>query len=156
MKVLHLAMHEDSGAGRAASRLHHGLLNQGVESSMLVLQKGSMHPSVSQLNRQSVVLKKIQAKAFGRIFDRLFSGIITFSIISTPSLFLIQISAFKADVINLHWVGWEYLRIEDLKRLEVPLVWTLQDMWPFTGGCHYSQTCERYTQACGQCPQLKG
>ena len=27
-------------------------------------------------------------------------------------------------------------------------------MWPFTGGCHYSGECDRYTQSCGVCPQL--
>jgi glycosyltransferase involved in cell wall biosynthesis len=27
-------------------------------------------------------------------------------------------------------------------------------MWAFTGGCHYSQDCDRYTASCGACPQL--
>jgi glycosyltransferase involved in cell wall biosynthesis len=27
-------------------------------------------------------------------------------------------------------------------------------MWAFTGGCHYSQDCERYTASCGACVQL--
>jgi glycosyltransferase involved in cell wall biosynthesis len=27
-------------------------------------------------------------------------------------------------------------------------------MWPFTGGCHYSQECDRYTDSCGACPKL--
>jgi glycosyltransferase involved in cell wall biosynthesis len=27
-------------------------------------------------------------------------------------------------------------------------------MWPFTGGCHYSGECDKYTQSCGHCPQL--
>jgi glycosyltransferase involved in cell wall biosynthesis len=27
-------------------------------------------------------------------------------------------------------------------------------MWAFTGGCHYSQDCDRYTASCGVCPQL--
>jgi glycosyltransferase involved in cell wall biosynthesis len=28
-------------------------------------------------------------------------------------------------------------------------------MCPFTGGCHYSRECNKYTQSCGYCPQLK-
>jgi glycosyltransferase involved in cell wall biosynthesis len=36
----------------------------------------------------------------------------------------------------------------------VPLVWTLHDMNPFTGGCHYSAGCERFATACGACPAL--
>lgn len=27
-------------------------------------------------------------------------------------------------------------------------------MWPFTGGCHYDNFCDRFTGACGNCPQL--
>jgi glycosyltransferase involved in cell wall biosynthesis len=35
-----------------------------------------------------------------------------------------------------------------------PVVWTLHDMWPFTGGCHYSASCEKYKTDCARCPQL--
>jgi glycosyltransferase involved in cell wall biosynthesis len=35
-----------------------------------------------------------------------------------------------------------------------PIVWTLHDMWPFTGGCHYDNECGRYSQSCGRCPVL--
>lgn len=41
-----------------------------------------------------------------------------------------------------------------MKRLDLPLVWTCHDMWAFTGGCHYSGNCDRYTKSCGSCPQL--
>src|SRR3546814_18626808 len=27
-------------------------------------------------------------------------------------------------------------------------------MWAFTGGCHYTAGCERYSTGCGRCPQL--
>lgn len=46
------------------------------------------------------------------------------------------------------------MRIETLARLELPLVWTLHDMWAFTGGCHYDGGCERFVSACGHCPIL--
>jgi glycosyltransferase involved in cell wall biosynthesis len=41
-----------------------------------------------------------------------------------------------------------------LRKLKKPVVWTLRDMWPFTGGCHQSMDCDRYTNDCGSCPQL--
>ena len=155
MKILHLAMHEDSGAGRAASRLHLGLLNEKVDSSVLVLQKGSQHQSVIKLDEQIVLFKKIQAKLLGKYLSKIWGRDTTFSVNATPSLIENRINNLKASVINLHWVGWEYLRIEELKSFKVPLVWTLQDMWPFTGGCHYSEECDRYTNSCGACPQLR-
>ncbi|MBW2067132.1 MAG: glycosyltransferase, partial [Deltaproteobacteria bacterium] len=39
-------------------------------------------------------------------------------------------------------------------RLGKPVVWRLSDMWPFTGGCHYSGGCLRYEASCGRCPLL--
>jgi glycosyltransferase involved in cell wall biosynthesis len=35
-----------------------------------------------------------------------------------------------------------------------PLVWTLHDINPLTGGCHYGGLCDRFTSRCGACPQL--
>lgn len=153
MKVLHLAMHEGSGAGRAASRLHLGLLNEAVNSSVLVLQKSSDLESVIKLEQISLY-KRIQAKLSVIALGQFFSCETTFSVNTTPSFIQNQIKHLNPDVINLHWVGWEFLRIEELKRFKAPLVWTLQDMWPFTGGCHYNQECDRYTNSCGTCPQL--
>lgn len=155
MKILHLAMHEGSGAGRAALRLHIGLLRETINSSLLAIQKGSDLQSVVKPSYQTVLAKNIQAKLFGRYLSKFFGHNTTFSINATPSLVKKQINNFNPNVINLHWVGWEFLRIEDFKTFKVPLVWTLQDMWPFTGGCHYTQECDRYTDSCGACPQLR-
>jgi len=47
------------------------------------------------------------------------------------------------------------MRIETIPRLQFPIVWTLHDMWPFTGGCHYSSDCQKYTESCGVCPVLR-
>jgi len=155
MKILHLAMHEGSGAGHAASRLHLGLLHEKVDSSMLVLQKSSEHQSVIKLDEQTVLFKKIQATLLGKYLSKIRGRDTTFSVNATPSLIKNRINNFNASLINLHWVGWEYLNIEELQSFQVPLVWTLQDMWPFTGGCHYNQKCDRYTNSCGACPQLR-
>ena len=35
-----------------------------------------------------------------------------------------------------------------------PLVWSLHDTWAFTGGCHYTDGCERFIINCGRCPAL--
>jgi len=34
------------------------------------------------------------------------------------------------------------------------VVWTLHDQWAFTGGCHYSAGCNKYVDACEDCPLL--
>ncbi len=64
------------------------------------------------------------------------------------------INSFGADVVNLQWVGENYLPISSLARICAPIVWTLRDMWAFSGGCHYAGDCQRYQTNCGNCPQL--
>ena len=39
--------------------------------------------------------------------------------------------------------------------MQKPLVWTLHDMWPLTGDCHYAMDCEGYQSICGPCPLMK-
>jgi glycosyltransferase involved in cell wall biosynthesis len=62
-----------------------------------------------------------------------------------------------ADVINLHWIARfiDYQATIPAMAERSRLVWTLHDMNPFTGGCHYSMACRNYEEACGRCPQLK-
>jgi glycosyltransferase involved in cell wall biosynthesis len=59
-----------------------------------------------------------------------------------------------ADLLNLHWVGGGFVPISLPARTRMPVVWTLHDMWPFTGGCHYDGECGHYRDRCGQCPVL--
>jgi len=62
-----------------------------------------------------------------------------------------------ADLINLHWINGGFLSLRSLKKLALlnkPIVWTMHDMWAFTGGCHYSSSCDRFRDACGNCPSL--
>lgn len=60
----------------------------------------------------------------------------------------------EADILHLHWVNHGFLspkNIAQLQRLGKPIVWTMHDMWPFTGGCHHSRTCQNYEKDCGSC-----
>ncbi len=66
-----------------------------------------------------------------------------------------KVKQIDPDIINLNWICNGYLPVETLAKFNKPLVWTLQDMWAFTGGCHYSSGCDRYQDNCGNCPQLK-
>ena len=64
----------------------------------------------------------------------------------------------EADVIHLHWINKGFLSFESLEKLFAlgkPIVWTLHDMWSFTGGCHYAEHCQYFEQSCGNCFYLK-
>ena len=62
------------------------------------------------------------------------------------------------DIICLHWITG-LLSAEMIaglgRRFRCPVVWTLTDQEPYTGGCHYTYECQGYTAQCGRCPQLK-
>ena len=64
----------------------------------------------------------------------------------------------EADIVHLHWVNFGMLSIkgiENIIALDTKVVWTLHDMWAFTGGCHYSEECDHFTESCGNCKFLK-
>lgn len=60
------------------------------------------------------------------------------------------------DIIHLHWISdWlDYPSFFESLPPHIPIVWTLHDMNPFTGGCHYTWGCEKFQHHCNNCPQL--
>jgi glycosyltransferase involved in cell wall biosynthesis len=58
------------------------------------------------------------------------------------------------DIIHLHWINYGHISPEGLGDISQPIVWTAHDMWPFTGGCHYSGSCKGFEANCGCCPVL--
>ncbi|MFM5961135.1 MAG: glycosyltransferase, partial [Dolichospermum sp.] len=78
----------------------------------------------------------------------------TYSVQWLPDNLAAQVAQINPDVINLHWINGGYLKIETIAKFKKPIVWTLHDMWAFTGGCHYNGDCMNYTNSCGACPQL--
>ena len=159
MKVLILSISDlGGGAARAAYRLHQGLLAGGIDSQMLVQNKLSGDRTViapkSKIERGVAAVKPALDQllfAFHRDRDR------TINIYSSqwlPNKIADKIAQINPDIINIHWVCGGFIPIEALSKLNKPLVWTLHDMWAFTGGCHYSGECDRYRDSCGACPQL--
>lgn len=154
MKVLHLSTSDiESGAGRAAFRLHQGLQSINLDSRMLVRAKDSDNQRV--IAEQSL-LTKLGPPLSGLPFK--FSACSSngnFSLQWLPDSISKNISHIQPDIVNLHWICNGFLQIETLKKIKQPIVWTLHDMWPFTGGCHYSKDCNQYLNSCGSCPKLK-
>ena len=62
----------------------------------------------------------------------------------------------RADIIHLHGINGA-MRLEDLHSVpkHTRVVWTLHDMNPFTGACHYSLGCEGFKSSCSGCPAVK-
>jgi glycosyltransferase involved in cell wall biosynthesis len=65
-----------------------------------------------------------------------------------------KINKLNPDIVHLHWICGGMMRIEDISHIKAPIVWSLHDMWAFTGGCHYSEECTGYEKECGNCKVL--
>jgi len=158
MKILHLNTSDISGgAARAAYRLHKGLQGIGIDSKMLVQTKLSDDRTVIAPDTKVKIGLALLRPTLDSAVKKLFSG--TSKTIFSPAWLPFsdipsQIKSIAPDIVNLHWICRGVLRIEDLKRIHKPIIWTLHDMWAFTGGCHYNDGCERFQQDCGNCPQL--
>lgn len=146
------------GAARAAYRLHRGLNKIQVDSQILSQLKYSNDPKVIGTKLTSgigqvrtglrLTLDQLPLKFYSDGKKQRFSPNLL------PDNTINKITQLNPDIINLHWVCAGYLQIETLAKFNKPIVWTFHDMWAFTGGCHYNQKCDKYTDSCGACPQL--
>lgn len=147
----------EGGAARSSYRLHRGLRFLGLRSQMLVQNKFCDDRNVigAKLKREKLLAK---TQPILNSLPLIFYGSRKNASFSSEWLSINNWGSYIEDInpqiLNLHWVCDGFLSIESLAKFKLPIVWTLHDMWPFTGGCHYNQSCDRYTESCGQCPQL--
>lgn len=159
MKILLLSTNDiKPGAARAAYRLNKSLQSLGIDSQMLVQLKQSDDPTVIGARGGSGINKAITELRL--TFDYLPLKFYScresdgYSVQWLPDNVTSKVAQLNPDLICLQWIYGGYLQIETLAKFNKPLVWTLRDMWPFTGGCRYDRDCARYTSSCGACPQL--
>jgi glycosyltransferase involved in cell wall biosynthesis len=146
----------NGGAAIATYRLHVGFRSIGINSHLLVQDKKSDDYTV-----MAPVKKWQKIFAFLRPY---IDGIVTkfyrnrervlFSTAWLPESFASKINKLNPDIVHLFWVNGGFLKIDTLRKIKQPIVWTLHDMWPFTGGCHYDDECGKFQQSCGNCPVL--
>ena len=158
MKALIVSISDiEGGAARAAFRLHKALLAENVDSRMLVQGKSCDDIRVvSELNKVKKSLNKLRP-FLDSILIRFYKNRnqALFSPAYLPFSDIVKkINDLKPDIVHLHWICNGMLRIEDLVKIKAPIVWSLHDMWAFTGGCHYTEGCERYQSGCGNCKIL--
>lgn len=147
------------GAAIATYRLHRGLRSIGVDSQLMVMHKGIDDPTVIAPEPQKSRLKNRIANFYARRDERITNycqakGNRYFSPARCPDKLAVRVEALNPDMVHLFWVNSGFMKIESLRQFKKPIVWTLHDMWPFTGGCHYDDECGRFQQSCGRCPIL--
>jgi len=184
MRILHVNTDElYGGAARAALRLHEALLQNGIDSRMLVASKKSDINSVITSTGKGSIVNRLIYKYYRIVFRKneliKYKKTISkkwgpFSPQAVSNKRLIKsINEIKPDIVHMHWICSDFLSIEDIAKINAPVAWSLHDMWPFTGGCHYvaelglphsgermqrcggaGVMCDKYTKDCGGCDFL--
>lgn len=157
------------GAANSARRLHEGLRLIGVDSTFFntTVEDDRCYVRKCEVQRKTT-LERFGGKA-KRLLSRaslgLYSPFRTTKVLPGHELFSDCVPthtsfdfsvALTCDVLNLHWVAQSFDIIKVLRNVgaRMPIVWTLHDMRPFTGGCHYDDNCGKYKSFCRSCPQL--
>jgi len=171
-RVVHFCMLHTGGAGSAAVRLHEGLLAIGAPSFFYVSSSAYHRPGVAVIPAspgQSLTRDDTGQGLTHNQWPALFQknkemlaryphrppNLEMFSV-SDTAVRISEIPAIElAQIFNLHWIGGTVDICRDTAFLKGrPIVWTLHDMNPFTGGCHYAGSCRAFEKFCGSCPQL--
>jgi len=153
----------NGGAAVACNRLFHSLKYLNVDVELLVQQKNTDSAGIISTTKSSLKKKLNFARfAYERFYFSLYEESkdirFSFSPANTGEHISRHRAIRSAKIINIHWINFGFLSLKSIRslvELNKPIVWTLHDMWAFTGGCHYSGECERYQQLCGVCPFLK-
>lgn len=177
MRIAHLCTDDFGGAAVAAINLHEALLAQGMESDLLTLGRTrndvQRHHAIAPfeltgsplLARARYHARRAMEKA-GLVDDRSI-GPGNANLRNRPpglEIFSLPYSFFdagrhplvqRADIVHLHWVSRGMIGFDRFfARCSTPIVWTMHDMNPFTGGCHHADACQGFTRECRDCPQL--
>jgi len=142
MKILHIS-HSDSngGAARAAYRIHRALLDSNHDSQMWVnearLGDWTVVGPVNNVTKARNLLRRAPAELVRGLLKTINPA--PHSPALMRSAWVNRINQSDAEVVHLHWVQGEMLSIADIGRITKPLVWTLHDMWGFSGSEHYTE-----------------
>jgi glycosyltransferase involved in cell wall biosynthesis len=164
MRIVHYSTSLGGGAGRAMINLNNALRACGADSWVASLDNPSNYrfciqvappksmddcPEQAILKKMSTLVNEDHRTSISNtLFSADYLGV---NVLESP-----QLSSF--DVHNFHWVvGFVHpFTVRALLDQGAAVIWTLHDMWAFTGGCHYSAGCDRYTSSCHDCPQIIG
>ena len=138
MKSLVLSFSDIGGGGRAAINIFKSLKISEINSSLYVKKKNTDLSYVENFFKtNNFFFDKYKEKINRNICK--FENKKTFSY-QSPSIFPTftskKINVLDYDIIHLCWIN-EFLSIEDIGKLNKPIVWSICDMWPFTGINHY-------------------
>jgi len=157
MKVALFSTSESNGgAATACQRLFNGLSSfTSIKTDYLVKSKQLESNQVIILSPSTKSLRQIESLINQHYISNNRTPVSnTYFSFSYSDINLDKLHQY--DLFNLHWVE-NFISLKNLYEIvktNKPIVWTMHDMKPFTGGCHFSAGCQKYQSDCSNCPQL--
>ena len=156
IKVLHVVGGPlEYGASKGANILHQALLELDVDSKLLNDSPSNINP-IDMVNFYKNIIF-INDSFFKRLINMIFiysEKIIKLVFFNRPAetftlgFFGFDITKVKeykeAEIIHLHWLNQGFINLSSLSKINKPVIWTMRDMWTFTGGGHYNIGFEKY------------
>lgn len=143
MRILHINGTSYGGAANFVFDLHEEFLKKNVSSFVYSPKRRNINNTLypkSIFFKLHNLIKIILNKIINKLFIKS-NNTITLSLFNSFEISKI-IKETKPDLINIHWLGNEFMSLKEVQSIKVPIVWTLHDMWIFQPFLHY--TSERY------------
>lgn len=159
MKILHLTSQQAGGAGKACFRLHQALLKYGIKSFVITQSKisdTSNAESIEQMGLRGIYTyaRIAWSKMPNLLYKHREKDIFSSSIFFRNKRLIQKIQEINPDIIHLHWINLGFMHPNDLIHINKPIIWSLHDANPYTGGCHITGTCQKFQTCCYACPHL--
>ena len=160
MKILIISTYDiQGGAAIAATRLLHAMRHAGCDVSMAVRTKQGADAAVFTAgNNRTNTLRFYGERGVIYLYNRLSRKNLFDVSIANTGIPVTNLPAFReADVVHLHWINQGMLSVKEIGQILASgkkVIWTMHDMWPFTGICHHAGACNAYIKGCGHCPYL--
>lgn len=143
MRIIHLNYSNKGGNAIACDRLNESLNKNNTSSEVLTYEQylkkkynnSKFKQDLSIVNHKLKKYISIKIKDFFNL-ENIYKDSINFF----NSKIHNYINFHTSDIVNLHWICDEMISIEEIGKIKKPLVWTVNDMWPFIGSEHYTSS----------------
>jgi glycosyltransferase involved in cell wall biosynthesis len=148
LRIRHYSFSTSGGAGRVAQHLNSLQMDDGIDSQLFTTTAGDIRDVYSS---HPILFTKALTD-FYLVRNDLTNPL--FSLFRNGTSIKTSDNSTNSRVVNhFHWTPG-VVECDSIFQSS-PLVWTLHDMWPFTGGCHHSMSCEGFIEFCNGCPQVR-
>ena len=134
MKILHVNGTSKGGAANFALNIHNGLIKRNIKSYIYLPNKID-NKNIFFPKKNKNWFSKLILKSINKIFFKS-KETFNFGLIESKDLKK-KIIEFDPDLINIHWIGNEFMSLNQIQKLQKPIVITIHDMWFFLPIHHY-------------------